>query len=180
MHTSSSSNLPVESPSNPSTSNPKRRNRRHSKQPFILEESPVDTMADQRTIAELLRAPTEGYAEVIVVPLILAEQLELKNTLINMMTSDQFFRLEKDNPHDHIHLFNKITSTIKYKDVPNSAIKLMLFPFSLVGAARRWLEKEPLHFILTWEDLVSKFINEFFPPSRTTNIRNERGSPSMA
>nr|GFC09967.1 hypothetical protein [Tanacetum cinerariifolium] len=68
---------------------------------------------------------------------------------------------------------NKITSTIKYKDVPNSAIKLMLFPFSLTWAARRWLEKEPPHSILTWEDLVSKFINEFFPPSRTTNLRNE-------
>nr|GEX12429.1 reverse transcriptase domain-containing protein [Tanacetum cinerariifolium] len=39
-----------------------------SKQPFILEESPVDMMADQRTMAELLRAPTEGYAEAIVVP----------------------------------------------------------------------------------------------------------------
>ncbi|GJX77684.1 reverse transcriptase domain-containing protein [Tanacetum coccineum] len=49
----------------------------------------------------------------------------------------------------------------------------MLFPFSLAGAARRWLEKEPPHSILTWEDLVSKFINEFFLPSRTTNLRNE-------
>nr|GEU99690.1 hypothetical protein [Tanacetum cinerariifolium] len=70
-------------------------------QPFILEESPVDTMADQRTMAEL-RAPTEGYAGAIVVPPILAEQFELKHNLINMMNSDQFFRLEKDNPHDHI------------------------------------------------------------------------------
>nr|GEW62734.1 reverse transcriptase domain-containing protein [Tanacetum cinerariifolium] len=59
-------------------------------------------MADQRTMAELLRAPTEGYAEAIVVPLILAEQFELKHSVINMMTSDQFFGLEKDNPHDHI------------------------------------------------------------------------------
>nr|GEV10253.1 hypothetical protein [Tanacetum cinerariifolium] len=91
-------------------------------------------MADQRTMAELLRAPTEGYPEAIVVPPILAEQFELKHSLINMMTSDQFFRLEKDNPHDHIR------------------------------AARRWLEKEPPRSILTWEDLVSKFINEFFPP----------------
>nr|GEW81111.1 reverse transcriptase domain-containing protein [Tanacetum cinerariifolium] len=143
MRTCSSSNLPVVSPPNPSTSNPKRRNPRRSKQPFILEESPVDTMTDQRTMAELLRAPTEGYAEAIVVPPILAEQFELKHILINMMTSDQFFGLEKDNPHVHIHWFNKITSTIKYKDVPNSAIKLMLFSFSLAGAARRWLEKEP-------------------------------------
>ncbi|GJZ94716.1 reverse transcriptase domain-containing protein [Tanacetum coccineum] len=49
----------------------------------------------------------------------------------------------------------------------------MLFPFSLAGAARRWLEKEPPRSILTWEDLVSKFINEFFPHSRTTNLQNE-------
>nr|GEU61791.1 reverse transcriptase domain-containing protein [Tanacetum cinerariifolium] len=90
-----------------------------------------------------------------------------------MMTSDQFFELEKDNPHDHIRWFNKITSTIKYKDVSNSRIKLMLFPFSLIGVACRWLEKEPSCSIHTWEDLVSKFINEFFPPSRTTNLRNE-------
>nr|GEV75752.1 retrovirus-related Pol polyprotein from transposon TNT 1-94 [Tanacetum cinerariifolium] len=59
-------------------------------------------MAGQRTMEELLRAPAEGYAEAIVVPLILAEQFELKHSLINMMTSDQFFGLEKDNPHDHI------------------------------------------------------------------------------
>nr|GEZ03904.1 reverse transcriptase domain-containing protein [Tanacetum cinerariifolium] len=130
-------------------------------------------MADQRIMAELLRAPTEGYAEAIVVPSILAEQFELKHSLINMMTLDQFFGLEKDNPHDHIRWFNKITSTIKYKDVPNSSIMLMLFPFSLTGAASWWLEKEPSRSILTWEDLVSKFINEFFPPSRTTNLRNE-------
>nr|GEW29696.1 uncharacterized mitochondrial protein AtMg00810-like [Tanacetum cinerariifolium] len=122
---------------------------------------------------ELLHAPTEGYAEAIVVSPILTEQFELKHSLINMMTSNQFFGLEKDNPRDRIHWFNKITSTIKYKDVPNSAIKLMLFPFSLVGVARRWLEKEPRRSIHTWKDLVSKFINEFFPPSRTTNLRNK-------
>nr|GEV05313.1 reverse transcriptase domain-containing protein [Tanacetum cinerariifolium] len=149
MHTrSSSSNLVGESSLNP-TSNPKRCNRRRLKQPFILEESPVDMMANQRTMAELLRAPTEGYAEAIAVPPILAEHFELKHSLINMMTSDQLFGLEKDNPHDYIRWFNKITFTIKYKDVPNSAIKLMFFPFSIAGAARRWLEKEPPCSILT-------------------------------
>nr|GEZ84613.1 reverse transcriptase domain-containing protein [Tanacetum cinerariifolium] len=59
-------------------------------------------MTDNRTMAEMLRAPTEGYAEAIVVPPILAEQFELKHSLINMMTSEQFFGLEKDNRHDHI------------------------------------------------------------------------------
>ncbi|GJV45074.1 reverse transcriptase domain-containing protein, partial [Tanacetum coccineum] len=41
------------------------------------------------------------------------------------------------------------------------------------GSARIWLEKEPPRSILTWDDLVSKFINKFFPPSKTTNLRNE-------
>ncbi|GKC95245.1 hypothetical protein Tco_1160687 [Tanacetum coccineum] len=69
MHTRSSSNLIGNSSSNPTSSNPKRRNCRRSNQrvePFALEESPIVTMADQRTMAELLRAPTEGYAEAIV------------------------------------------------------------------------------------------------------------------
>nr|GFC84491.1 reverse transcriptase domain-containing protein [Tanacetum cinerariifolium] len=58
-------------------------------------------MTDNRTMAEMLLAPTEGCAEAIIVPSILAEQFELKHSLINMMTSEQFFGLEKDNPHDH-------------------------------------------------------------------------------
>nr|GFA96815.1 reverse transcriptase domain-containing protein [Tanacetum cinerariifolium] len=86
----------------------KGRNRRSSKQKVensnLEEHLPlVVTTADNRTMAELLRAHTEGYAEAIVVPLILAEQFELKHSLINMMTTDQFFRLEKENTHDHIH-----------------------------------------------------------------------------
>nr|GFB84770.1 reverse transcriptase domain-containing protein [Tanacetum cinerariifolium] len=45
----------------------------------------------------------------------------------------------------------------------------ILFP----TAARIWLEKEPPRSILTWDDLVSKFINQFFPLSKTKNIHNE-------
>ncbi|GJS89917.1 reverse transcriptase domain-containing protein [Tanacetum coccineum] len=63
MKTRSSSKFIGEPSTNPTSTNPKRRNRRRSKQrvePFVLEEVPVVTMADQRTIEELLRAPTEG------------------------------------------------------------------------------------------------------------------------
>nr|GEW69080.1 hypothetical protein [Tanacetum cinerariifolium] len=60
-----------------------------------------------------------------------------------------------------------------HPEVSNTTIKLLLFSFSLEGEARTWLDKEPPHSILTWEDLVSKFINQFFPPSKTTYLRNE-------
>ncbi|GKB59168.1 reverse transcriptase domain-containing protein, partial [Tanacetum coccineum] len=111
--------------------------------------------------------------DAIVIPAILAENFELKHGLLNLVTSKQFYGFKKEDPRAHIRWFNKITSTIKYRDVPNSSIKLMLLPFSIEGAARIWLEKEPPRSILTWEDLVSKFINQFFPPSKTTNLQNE-------
>nr|GEV33753.1 reverse transcriptase domain-containing protein [Tanacetum cinerariifolium] len=130
-------------------------------------------MADQRTMAQLLQAPTEGYEDAIVVPAITADNFELKHGLLTFVQNKQFFRHEKEDPHAHVRYFNKITSTLKFPNVLNMSIKLMLFPFSLEGAAWIWLEKEPPRSIFTWDDLVSKFINQFFPPSKTTNLRNE-------
>nr|GEV49443.1 reverse transcriptase domain-containing protein [Tanacetum cinerariifolium] len=84
---------------------------------------------------------------------ILAEKFELKVGLLQLVTSSLFHGFERDDPHAHIRWFNKITSTLKYQNVSNEAIKLMLFSFSLDGAAWIWLEKEPPRSILTWEDL---------------------------
>ncbi|GJR04022.1 reverse transcriptase domain-containing protein [Tanacetum coccineum] len=128
-------------------------------------------MADNRTMAQLLQAPTEGYEDAIVIPEINAN-FELKHGLINLVQNKQFFGHDKEDPHAHIRYFNKITSTMRFPDVPSTSIKLMLFPFSLEGSARIWLEKEPPRSILTWDDLVSKFINQFFPPSKTTNLHS--------
>nr|GEX37676.1 reverse transcriptase domain-containing protein [Tanacetum cinerariifolium] len=152
MQTHSSSRL-VSNPSSnltPSTNpNPKGRNRRRSKQrieEFNLDElsPPIVTMVDQCTMAQLLQAPTEGYEDAIVVPAITADNFELKHGLLTLVTSKQFFRHDKEDPYAHIRYFNKITSTLKFLNILNTLIKLMLFPFSLEGAARIWLEKEPL------------------------------------
>nr|GEX03605.1 reverse transcriptase domain-containing protein [Tanacetum cinerariifolium] len=181
MQTRSSSRLVSDQSSNPTSSmnpNPKGRNRRRSKQRienFNLEENspPVVTMADQRTMAQLLEAPTEGYEDLIVVPSITTDNFELKPGLLTLIQNKQFYGHDKEDPHAHIRYFNKITSTLKFPNVLNTSIKLMLFPFYLEGAAQIWLEREPPRLIFTWDDLVSKFINQFFSPSKTTSLRNE-------
>ncbi|GJU16099.1 reverse transcriptase domain-containing protein [Tanacetum coccineum] len=150
-----------------------RRLQQQQQVPPNLVEPPKDTMADNRTMAELLQAPTEGYEDAIVVPEIEAANFEIKHGLLTLVQNKQFFGHDKEDPHAHIRYFNKITSTLRYPNVPTTSIKLMLFPFSLEGAARIWLEKEPPRSIQTWDDLVAKFINQFFPPSKTTNLRNE-------
>ncbi|GKF00400.1 hypothetical protein Tco_0023750 [Tanacetum coccineum] len=100
-------------------------------------------MADNRTMAELLQAPTEGYEDAIVVPEIEAANFEIKHGLLTLVQNKQFFEHDKEDPNAHIRYFNKITSTLRYLNVPTTSIKLMLFPFSLEGSARIWLEKEP-------------------------------------
>nr|GEX99640.1 reverse transcriptase domain-containing protein [Tanacetum cinerariifolium] len=128
-------------------------------------------MADNRTMAQMLHAPIEGYEDAIVVPQINANNFELKQTLINLVQSNQF--TGRQDPHNHLCFFNKVTSTFRHLEVPNTTINLLLFPFSLEGEARIWLDKEPPRSILTWEDPLSKFINQFFPPSKTTYPQNE-------
>nr|GEU30274.1 DNA-directed DNA polymerase [Tanacetum cinerariifolium] len=126
MQTFFSSRLVSNPSSNPTPStksNPKGRNRRRSKQrieEFNLDKlsPPIVTMVDQRTLAQLIQVPTEGYEDAIVVPAITANNFELKHTRI-------------------------------------------------------WMEKEPPQSIFTWDDLVSKLINQLFSPSKTTNLRNE-------
>nr|GFA12204.1 hypothetical protein [Tanacetum cinerariifolium] len=108
-------------------------------------------MADNHTMAQMLQAPIEGYEDEIVVPPINANHFELKQTLINLVQSNQF--TGRQDPHNHLHFFNKVTSTFRHPEVPNTTVKLLLFPFSLEGEARIWLDKEPLRSILTWEDL---------------------------
>ncbi|GKE82996.1 hypothetical protein Tco_1552996, partial [Tanacetum coccineum] len=48
-------------------------------EPIEYQAHPVVTMADNRTMARLLEAPTEGYEDAIVVPEIIADNFELKH-----------------------------------------------------------------------------------------------------
>ncbi|GJV63938.1 hypothetical protein Tco_1474766 [Tanacetum coccineum] len=77
-------------------------------------------MDDNRTMAQLLEAPTVGYEDAIVVPEITADNFELKHGLLTLVQNKQFFRHDKEDPHAHIRYFNKITSTMKFPNVSNS------------------------------------------------------------
>nr|GFA23413.1 reverse transcriptase domain-containing protein [Tanacetum cinerariifolium] len=77
------------------------------------EDPPEVPMADNRTMAELLQAPTEGYEDAIVILEIAANNFELKHGLINLVQNKQFFGHDKEDPHAHIRYFNKITSTMR-------------------------------------------------------------------
>nr|GEU66578.1 reverse transcriptase domain-containing protein [Tanacetum cinerariifolium] len=110
-------------------------------------------MADNRTMEELLQAPTERYGEAIVISDINADHFEIKTNLLQLVQENPYHGFERENPHTRINNFKRIISTLKFRDVPNDVIKLMMSPYSLEGNARVWYDKEPPNSILTWEDL---------------------------
>nr|GEV67249.1 putative reverse transcriptase domain-containing protein [Tanacetum cinerariifolium] len=67
--------------------------RRQRKQNSNIDEPEIRTivkMADNRTMAQMLQAPIEGYEVAIVVPPINANNFELKQTLINLVQKSIF------------------------------------------------------------------------------------------
>nr|GEU76600.1 reverse transcriptase domain-containing protein [Tanacetum cinerariifolium] len=141
---------------------PRRSIRRHvpnivEPEIHIIEE--VVPMADH-TMEELLHAPTEGYGEAIVILEILAENFEIKTNLLQLVQTNKFHGFEWDNPHTHISNFKRMTSTLKYRDVPNDAIKLMLYSYSLEGAARIWVNTNSRESSSKTDDRIDKLANQ--------------------
>nr|GEU44336.1 reverse transcriptase domain-containing protein [Tanacetum cinerariifolium] len=74
----------------PPTSMIPRRSKKQTTKVVKPEFRTIVEMADNRTMAQMLQAPIEGYEDAIVVPQINANNFELKKTLINLVQSNQF------------------------------------------------------------------------------------------
>nr|GEV11269.1 hypothetical protein [Tanacetum cinerariifolium] len=89
----------------PPTATIPRRSRKQTTNVVEPEFRTIVEIADNRTMAQMLQAPIEGYEDAIVVPPINANNFELKQTLINLVQSNQF--TGRQDPHNHLRFFNK-------------------------------------------------------------------------
>ncbi|GJT29968.1 hypothetical protein Tco_0910243 [Tanacetum coccineum] len=96
---------------------------------------------------------------------ITADNFELKHGLLTLVQNKQFFGHDKEDPYAHIRYFNKITSTMKFLNVPSRSVKLMLFLFSLEGAAQIGSKKNPLdrflHGMILFRNEITRFQQRF-------------------
>ena len=56
---------------------------------------------------------------------------------------------------------------MKIAGVPEDAIRLNLFSFSLASEAKRWLHSFKGNNLKTWEEVVEIFLKKYFPESKT-------------
>nr|GEY65901.1 reverse transcriptase domain-containing protein [Tanacetum cinerariifolium] len=94
------------------------------------------------------------------------------NHLIHVK-GNQFDCRYKTDPHKHIHEFLRICDVFKYRDTKNEAVRLMMFPLSLTGEVKTWLNELNEGTIETWDELQTAFISRFFPPALFDRLLRE-------
>nr|GEU87128.1 hypothetical protein [Tanacetum cinerariifolium] len=145
---------------NSSVTIPRRQNKRHTPNVVEPELHTIVELADNRTMEELLQAPTEGYGEAIVISKINADHFEIKTNLIQLVQANPYHGFERENPHTHINNFKRITLTLKFRDVPNDVIKLMMFPYSFEGTTRVWMNTASRENVSKTDDRIDKLADQ--------------------
>ncbi|GJS99863.1 reverse transcriptase domain-containing protein [Tanacetum coccineum] len=56
--------------------------------------------------------------------------------------------------------FQRITSTLRFRDVPNDVIKLMMFPYSLEGNARLWMNTTSRESVSKTDERIDKLADQ--------------------
>ncbi|GJZ63491.1 hypothetical protein Tco_0619912 [Tanacetum coccineum] len=89
-------------------------------EPIENPDPPVVTMDDNRTMAQLLEAPPRLQEHRC------SRRSPRQHLCLSMfcflLFNKQFFGHDKEDPHAHIRYFNKITSTMKFPNVPSTSV----------------------------------------------------------
>ncbi|GJS31811.1 zf-CCHC domain-containing protein [Tanacetum coccineum] len=129
---------------------------------------------DLRTMKELCQPTMNGRGGPIAPVNIQATDFRFKNHMIQQVqNSCQFHGLPSDDANKHLDKFLTITQSMKQNGVTDDALRLYLFPYSLTHRATAWFDRLPKNSIHTFQEMASKFLSKYFPPSMVTKLRND-------
>ncbi|KAL4328318.1 hypothetical protein AHAS_Ahas13G0188100 [Arachis hypogaea] len=112
--------------------------------------NPIVNEQPRRVLDSYTAPNADLYGKSIVVPLIAANNFELKPQLVTL-----------------------ICDTVKTNGVNPDVYKLMLFLFALRDKAKLWLDSQSKESLDTWKKVVTGFLTKFFPPKKLTKLRVE-------
>ena len=95
---------------------------------------------------------------------------ELKSSLINMVQASPFCGKPNEDANAHLQNFLELCKTITIRGVTANAIRLRLFPFSLLGKAKQWFYQNKKA-VSTWDKCSTTFFAKFFPLGKTNALR---------
>nr|GEY15122.1 reverse transcriptase domain-containing protein [Tanacetum cinerariifolium] len=129
---------------------------------------------DLRTMEELCHPSLNGRGGPIAPIAIQATNFGLKNDMIQQVQNFcQFHGLPGDDANKHLDKFLHVAQSIKVNGATDDALRLYLFPHSLIHHAIDWFDHFPRNSINTFEQMAKIFLGKYFPPSMVTKLRNE-------
>jgi len=96
-----------------------------------------------------------------------AHNITYPHSLIQLIQGNLFHGLPNEDPYAHLVTYIEICNTVKIASVPEDAVRLSLFSFSLSGEVKRWLHLFKGNSLKTWDEVVEKFLKKYFPEFKT-------------
>nr|GEU30911.1 reverse transcriptase domain-containing protein [Tanacetum cinerariifolium] len=123
---------------------------------------------------ELCQPTMNGHGGPIAPVNIQATDFGLENHMIQQVqNSYQFHGLPGVDANKHLNKFLTITQSMKQNGISDDALRLYLFPYSLTHHATTWFDRLSKNSIHTFQEMASKILPKYFPPSMVTKLRND-------
>ncbi|GJV77361.1 MAK10-like protein [Tanacetum coccineum] len=123
-----------------------------------------------RTLGDYSKPSHEGYRNTIELP-VGKNVVPLRSDTIRLVQNGcSFHGLQSEDPNKHLKNFLKLVGSLDLDGENRGRTRMCLFQFSLRDQASNWLEHLPTESITTWEDLITRFLAQFFPPGRTAKL----------
>ncbi|GKA23449.1 hypothetical protein Tco_0709411 [Tanacetum coccineum] len=90
---------------------------------------------------------------------------EPKGKFLDDLHNNAFSETNEKDAVEHIEYYLKFIDPIKLPNVDHDKLRVVVFPISLAGGARRWFDRTK-ESITCWVDLTAKFFRKYYPPSR--------------
>jgi len=104
---------------------------------------------------------------------------EIRTCLITMVQASPFCGKPNEDANAHLQPFLELCSTFTIRGANEDAVRLRLFPFSLLGKAKQWFYANGEQ-INTWGKCSEAFLKKFFPVGKTNALRGRISSFQQA
>ncbi|GJT81698.1 BYPASS-related protein [Tanacetum coccineum] len=98
---------------------------------------------------------------------------KIKSQFMQELREDTFSKNKNDDAHEHVDRVLDIRNLFNLPGVLHDAVMLHVFPITLAGAAKRWVDRLPLGTVNSWDFLKKAFIQRYCPPSKTVKQLEE-------
>ena len=135
-------------------------------------EKKIKIMEDDQPMWSIRQKAPETPVSAIIKHAIQGENFEIKGQILHMIRDLQFDGKLVNDPNLHVEIFLDICELFK-NQASNDAVRLRIFPFTLTGEAKAWLKSLEPNSITNWEELRSKFVTRYYPPSKAEKLKND-------